>query len=150
MASWQGEHRQRRSALPGPMDPVGSPRASQALPQAGRVWVQTPLCRDAAQVDAALHMLGRNHVYAKRYKQLLQSRTHPCLWVLLGDKTALASYYEADLILRQRATEISSLGSLELGLGTQQLPRGAVCTRSLVQPCRELRDTTRLRGMAAE
>lgn len=96
MASWQGGHGQRRSALPGPMDPVGSPRASQALPQAGRVWVQTPVCRDAAQMDAALHMLGRNHVYAKRYKQLLQSRTHPCLWVLLGDKTALPSYYEAD------------------------------------------------------
>lgn len=41
-------------------------------------------------------VLGRNHVYAKRYKQLLQSRTHLCLWVLLGHKTALPSYYKAE------------------------------------------------------
>lgn len=140
MASWQGGHGQRRSALSSPMDPVGSPRASQAPPQAGRVWVQTPLCRHAAQMpgtrwaETMSTLKGTNSSFDQGLIYV-----SGCCW---GTRQLFPLTIKQKLILRQRATEISSLGSLELGLGTQQLPRGAVCMRSLVQPCRELRDTT--------
>lgn len=86
MASWKGTRAELFS--PSPMDPAG------ACEPAGHCHDQEGFCSKATTPGHSSNT--RYHICTKRYKELLQSRTHPHLWVLLRDKTALPSYYKAE------------------------------------------------------
>lgn len=70
---------------------------------------------------AAQHMMGRNHVCAKSYRSFLKDSFGSLRLAMGQDSCPIATTQK--LILRQRAPQISSLGSPELSLGSQQLHR---------------------------
>lgn len=145
MASWQRGHGQGRSALPGLVDPTGSLRASRHH-QEGEEFGGKGHC--AGMWLKRLARAGQKPRLCQKVQTAPSVEDSSVSLGAAGTRWRCPLTTNQQRTLRERAVEFSSLGSPELALGSQQLPPGTARLRSLVQPRRGLRDTTRLCGTA--